>query len=281
MEHNFIENEIIILTKQTLDIFLQQENPSELISLYTFYYYTAKWQKTNQPKCTTEYVSKGLHWSRTKVAKVKKQLIEFGLIEDARIVDEKTKKVTGYYIKMNYVFKNKTIEKSQCTQNPPTGIKNTKASVLKTEGVDFEDTNALSTNNINALSTNIKVSKKKGDAKTAKKKTKKENKKIDEPNCKKNNRESFDEIIESYVRYAENDLVLENLLKEFLKMLAMKNKIPTNDTLKRNLSELFDYGKGNKYLMREIVERTNNGCWNKFFPLSADDEQKIIEEYTN
>lgn len=83
MENNFIENEIMILTKQTLDIFLQQENPSELISLYTFYYYTAKWQKTNQPKCTTEYVSKVLHWSRTKVTKVKKQLIELGLIEYA------------------------------------------------------------------------------------------------------------------------------------------------------------------------------------------------------
>ena len=48
MEQNFIENELVILSKQTLDLFLSQENCSDLISVYTFYYYTAKWQKTNQ-----------------------------------------------------------------------------------------------------------------------------------------------------------------------------------------------------------------------------------------
>ena len=74
MQQDFLENNLIILTKQTLDTFLKQDNPSELIALYTFYYYTAKWQKTNQPKCTTDYVSKGLHWGIQKVQKVKKQL---------------------------------------------------------------------------------------------------------------------------------------------------------------------------------------------------------------
>lgn len=154
MEHNFIENELVILTKQTLDIFLREENPAELIALYTFYYYTAKWQQTNQIRCTTDYVAKGMHWNRSKVTKVKKQLLEFGLIEDVRKVDPETKKVIGYYVKMNYVFKKETLEKSQCTQNPPTGFEDTEASVLKTEGVAFEYTNALSTNNINALNTN-------------------------------------------------------------------------------------------------------------------------------
>lgn len=155
MKHNFIENELIILTKQTLDIFLKQENPSELIALYTFYYYTAKWQQTNQIKCTTDYVAKGLHWNRHKVIRVKKQLLEFGLIEDARIVDETTKKVTGYYIKMNYVFKKTTVDKTQCAQNPHTGFEaheNQKASVSKSDTLENEHTNALSTVNLNALS---------------------------------------------------------------------------------------------------------------------------------
>ena len=49
MQQNFIENQLVILTKQTLDVFLRQENAAELIALYTFYYYTAKWQQTNQP----------------------------------------------------------------------------------------------------------------------------------------------------------------------------------------------------------------------------------------
>ena len=198
-----------------------------------------------------------------------KELEDFGYLKRTQDFDEE-RKFKGYV----YDIYEEPLEKNAdfpLSENPTT-------EKPMTENPTQLNTKELSTKE---LSTNIKVSKKKGDAKTAKKKTKKENKKIDEPNCKKNNRESFDEIIESYVRYAENDLVLENLLKEFLKMLAMKNKLPTNDTLKRNLSELFDYGKGNKYLMREIVERTNNGCWNKFFPLNADDEQKIIEEYTN
>ena len=82
MEHNFIENEFIILTKETLDVLLQQDNSSELIAFYTFYYYTTKWQGTNQPKCTTSYVANSLHWSENKVRKVKKQLIEIGLIDD-------------------------------------------------------------------------------------------------------------------------------------------------------------------------------------------------------
>lgn len=156
MQQNFLEDSLIILTKQTLDIFLKQENPSELIALYTFYYYTAKWQGTNQPKCTSDYVAKGLHWNRNKVARIKKQLLEFGLIEDVRIVDQETQRVKGYYIKMNYIFKKETLSKSQCIQNPPTGneaTKNEKASVSKIEGVENECTNALSTINLNALST--------------------------------------------------------------------------------------------------------------------------------
>lgn len=101
MEQNFIENELVILTKQTLDIFLRQKNPSELISLYTFYCHTAKLQNTNSPKCSANYVSESLHWTLNKIAKVKKQLIDFGLIENIRHVDPKTKKVLGHYIKIN------------------------------------------------------------------------------------------------------------------------------------------------------------------------------------
>lgn len=166
--HNFIENSLIILTKQTLDIFLRQENPSELIALYTFYYYTAKWQATNQIKCTTGYVAKGLHWGVNKTRKVKKQLKDFGLIEDVQTRDPITKKVCGHYIRMNYIFKKETIEKTQecakdstdstLTDAHSVGGENTnvlakKATLSTCYGVDERGTNALSTNNKNALST--------------------------------------------------------------------------------------------------------------------------------
>src|SRR5207249_2515669 len=96
-KHDFIENNLIILSKQTLDLFLKQDNSADLIALYTFYYYTGKWQETNQPKATTSYVAKALHWDTHKVIRLKKKLIELGLIEDIRHLDKKTKKVKGWY----------------------------------------------------------------------------------------------------------------------------------------------------------------------------------------
>ena len=162
MEHNFIENQLVILTKQTLDIFLRQDNPSELIALYTFYYYTAKWQGTNQPKCTTSYVANGIHWSENKVRKVKKQLIEFGLIEDIQVRD-KFNKITGHYVKMNYIFKKETLEKTMDKSHPhdfaQCGNNNKShphdfAQGGNGDSVESEGTNALSTNKLNALSSN-------------------------------------------------------------------------------------------------------------------------------
>ena len=89
MKQNFIEDNIIIISKQTLDEFLKNENPSDIIGLYVFYYYTAKWQKTNIIKCSTGYVKKGLNWTKERVVKNKKGLIEMGLIEDKKTKNKK------------------------------------------------------------------------------------------------------------------------------------------------------------------------------------------------
>lgn len=117
-----------------MDLFLAQKNPADLISLYTFYYYTAKWQKTNQPKVSIKYVAKGLHWGKDKVIKVKKQLEILGLIEEIRKVDEQTKKVTGWYIRIVDLWK--TDEPHSL--DPESG---------------FQDSNALGANNLNAFKT--------------------------------------------------------------------------------------------------------------------------------
>lgn len=148
-QQNFIENELIILTKQTLDKFLSAENPADLIALYTFYYYTAKWQNANQLKATTTYTADGLKWGKDKVRKVKKQLVEYGLIEDVQQRDGSSK-IIGHYIKLNYIFKNATVSEMQShpRQKPECGSIH---SVEKTEA------NALSNNNKNALSDIIKT----------------------------------------------------------------------------------------------------------------------------
>ena len=144
MEQNFIENELIIFTKQTYDAFLKSDNPAELIALYSFYYYTAKWQKTNQPKCTTGYAANGLKWSESKIRKFKKELIDLGLIEDVAVRDEHNK-IAGHYIKLNYILKQSTLEESHTIENPQCG---------NSDSVEEMGTNALSANNINALSAN-------------------------------------------------------------------------------------------------------------------------------
>lgn len=106
MKHDFIEDNIIILSKQTIDMFLKEKNPSELISLYCFYYYTAKWQKTYQPKATVGYCAKGLKIGINKTRKIKQDLVRLGLIEDVQKIDEKTKKIKAWYVKVKYLWKN-------------------------------------------------------------------------------------------------------------------------------------------------------------------------------
>ena len=148
-KQNFIENSLIILTKQTLDKFLEQDNPADLMALYTFYYYTAKWQGTNKPKCSTAYVANGLHWSENKVRKMKKQLIEFGLIGDVRTMDE-SNKIVGHYIKANYIFKKETAEKQENSESHP----HDNPQGGNNHSMETRGTNALSTNKLNALNNN-------------------------------------------------------------------------------------------------------------------------------
>jgi len=149
MKQEFIEDNLIILSKQTVDVFLKEKNPSDLIGLYTFYYYTAKWQKTNQIKCTTSYVAKGLNWTKERVIRNKKKLIEVGLVQDLKRKNEKGR-IEGWYIKLNYVWKKETVMESLKTQRvdePEGGL---------TQRVDETDINALSAGSLNALSANKK-----------------------------------------------------------------------------------------------------------------------------
>ena len=85
MELSDIAEELVIIPKQVFEIILKQDNPGDLIGLYSFYYYTAKWQKTNQPKCTNTYCMKGLQYGEVRFMRAKKKLMEIGLIESVKI----------------------------------------------------------------------------------------------------------------------------------------------------------------------------------------------------
>ena len=142
MNVNSIENELIILTKQTIDIFLKSDSPGDLLALYSFYYYTAKWQGTNQPKCTTSYAARGLKWSEAKVRKAKRDLMSLGLIED--IVSKGADgKITSHYIRLRYIIKQSTLANLHTDEMPQGGKYNT---------VEEQGTNAFSADSVNALS---------------------------------------------------------------------------------------------------------------------------------
>lgn len=85
----------IVIPKATSDLFfkLPPKDRGNAMALYWFYYYTATWQKTNQPYATDEFVSgrvfegqerNGLGWDGGKVARVRKILEGMGLIEKIR-----------------------------------------------------------------------------------------------------------------------------------------------------------------------------------------------------
>ena len=133
--------EPLVLSKSVIDLLLKCDKPADCIALYTFYYYTAKWQQTNTAKATQNYVMVALKWGEDRQANAKKELIDNGLIENITRRDYQGK-IEGHYVKVNFVWgKDKTQETT---------------SVLSL-GVDSpssskERTNALSADSINALS---------------------------------------------------------------------------------------------------------------------------------
>ena len=172
--------EPVVLFKALFDSLLATEYPAETIALYSFYYYTAKWQNTNRIKAVTSYAASGLRWSQGKVRKIKKILVELGLVRDVKIKGENNS-IQGWYLELDFILetprflnklknneinnKNEQIElstsqngsiyredilKSHPNDSPQCGIGHS---------VGNRETNALKTNNsLNAL--NKKVVKK-------------------------------------------------------------------------------------------------------------------------
>lgn len=103
--------EPMVFVKTFSDTLLSHPHYDKLIALYYFMYYTAKWQGTNQPKATASYIASKLRWSIRTVKKYKVMLIELGLVENIKVIDHKTKKIIGWYIKLNFIPKKTTVQK--------------------------------------------------------------------------------------------------------------------------------------------------------------------------
>jgi len=146
------QREPIILSKIVSDIFLKQEHPGDVMALYWFYYYTAKWQRTNQPRATKPYIREALRWSEAKFIKNKRILLDLGLIQNIRKANSSTGKTEAWYIRVNFIWSMEEIKKLVSSQKMETEYK--KPPPQKTTMMENRPPNALSTNNKNALSTN-------------------------------------------------------------------------------------------------------------------------------
>ena len=103
-KHDFIENDLMIISKPTMDGFLRAENAVDVIALYMFYYSVAKWQDTNQVKATTGFAAQGLRISEKRVRAAKEYLKGLRLVEDIKRVDPGSGQVAAWYIRVKYIW---------------------------------------------------------------------------------------------------------------------------------------------------------------------------------
>jgi hypothetical protein len=111
-----ISDELLIINQTTIERLFTEKNLN-VLTLYLFYYKTAKWQKHNPIKASDEYCKKCLHWGIDKLQNAKTRLKEMKLIENIRRIDE-TGKVIGWYVKINYLIDNTTIPETTIPITP-------------------------------------------------------------------------------------------------------------------------------------------------------------------
>jgi hypothetical protein len=135
-----VADEPLVISKSLIDMFLKEPNTGDLIALYTFYYYTAKWQKTNTARATTNYTAEGLDWSADRVRRAKKVLLQMGLIQDVQTKNEQGQ-ITGNFVFVRFVWSDNSIKKIQETTLP----ENRRVEKLEANALSVYKGNALST----------------------------------------------------------------------------------------------------------------------------------------
>lgn len=97
---------LVGVTKRTLDRLLDSDsreaNRIQIVALYLFYCYTAKWQRTEQIKCTNSFAAKRLQLSTRTIARARSVLEQMELV---RSVSTRSKdgKVEAWYIRVNHI----------------------------------------------------------------------------------------------------------------------------------------------------------------------------------
>lgn len=130
-----IADDLLVINKTTIDRLFQEDNTNALV-LYMFYYKTAKWQKHNPIKASDDYCKKCLHWGIDKIQNTKKRLKELALIETIKRTNDKGQ-IEGWYVRVNYLIDNSRIPKTTIPAKPQ----------LVSQETNTINNNILNTNN--------------------------------------------------------------------------------------------------------------------------------------
>lgn len=103
---NDIADELLIVDKRTIDHLFELENCADCVSLYMFFYKTAKWQGTRSIKANDVYIRKCLGWGAKRVTTAKKALEDAELIR--KVARRKDGKITGHFIEVEYLLNHNT-----------------------------------------------------------------------------------------------------------------------------------------------------------------------------
>jgi len=259
--------EPIVISKYLIEKLLKTDNFEELYSLYSFYYYTAKWQEANIVKATNSYVAKGLKWSEKKVIKYKQLLIKECLIENVRRVNEKNI-TTGWFIKVLFVW---SAEKVQTAQKPQGGL---------SHRVEKVHTNALSVSILNALSVSILNALNKKEIKEVEKfiielktKDKTKKKEIAEKSAIVKFPFLEDESFKQFKYMFESSEFIEYWL-EFEKVRKKKKASNSNIAYKSLLNKLHKFSGGLIVISIEMIEKSIISGWSDIYELKTNYNNK-------
>ena len=89
------------ITKETIDRLLKEDHVTDLIAVWIFYAYTARWQQSVCVYAVVSFVSKGLAMSKDRVHRARRTLKRLGLIEDAPVHRGRGK--VGWYVRVQHL----------------------------------------------------------------------------------------------------------------------------------------------------------------------------------
>jgi len=141
------------ITRETIQRILKSDlggNPGDMLALWMFYAYTARWQKTNQVKATVSFCMKGLVWGDSRVRNARRGLMSLGLIED--IQDRSDKGFNkGWYVKVKHLVRTTLPQNGSVATIDHTPLK---SKLGRNHSGDNPPTNALGVNKKNTQGVN-------------------------------------------------------------------------------------------------------------------------------